>query len=258
MQFLTGSGGISHEIVHMSGGAGVVKIRACSNLSTIVRGLYSDGIASFYRGVFPVIATRGAAFAGQRVVMDTLDRRMEHQFSSDLQGRVSRTMVTSCVGSFAMTFLETPIYVLKNRAQVAGKVDESLRRYMRDARRVMRSRGIAGLYVGWTPHTILCTGSWPILYGTYEVMIDQNISAGVAGLLSAVICWPWFYPFDVIRTRMQVADKRAGLSFKRACREHFRQPFRKWFPALTPTLVRAMPRFYITMLVIDVLNNKWC
>lgn len=152
--------------------------------------------------------------------------------------------------------VETPIHLLKTRVQtgVSGEMSETLSAYARLGYLCVRDEGFRSLTVGAFPNTSLGALSYGMFYVIYDEMILQDYSAMFAGMVSAVLSWPIFYPLEVIRTRLQSTPMRTRWSqefwtFRRKSGMLFEKPFSKWFPGLALTLTRAVPRWGIVMQV---------
>ena len=227
------------------------------------------GFRNLYFGVIPPVVIRGFSFSLQRAtiyvgngVLDRVcsptTREWMHRTSAD------QALLGSLAGSLTL-ITDCPIHLLKCRAQttkVPGEHTETLRTYYRTAVTMYRNHGggfagIRSLYLGAQPCLKLKFFSWGMLYWAYDVMRQQGYGPLVAGAVSAVVAWPLFYPLDVLRTRIQTADPKLGLTCKDHYERFWRLPVRQWFPGLSLTIARTAPRFGITFFTLEAMQSIW-
>ena len=75
-------------------------------------------------------------------------------------------------------------------------------------------------------------------YVAYDELRRREVNPFISGCVSAICGWPWAYPFDVIRTRLQSQPIRttfdkAYYSFSAEGKRIFSKHYTKWFPGLS-------------------------
>ena len=212
---------------------------------------------------------RGVSFSLQRATMFMGNALLDDLCSPATRAWMHRTSLDKAIcGSVAgsISFItDTPTILLKCRAQttrVPGEHTETLRAYYRSAVHMYHHHGggfagVRSLYLGAPPLLLLKCLSWGMLYWLYDVMRQQGFSPMLAGALSAVGSWPLFYPLDVLRTRIQTADPKLQITYGQHYRRFWNLPVRQWYPGVSVTLVRAVPRFAITFTVLENMSSLW-
>jgi len=223
----------------------------------ICKDIYQEfGVLGFYKGVLPPVVLRGLSMGINRWSYDFANNNYPGQ------NRFGRSWWLGVFAGGMTGIVETPIHLLKTRVQtgVSGEMSETLSAYMRLGFLCVRDEGFRSLTVGVGPSTILGALSYGMFYVAYDEMILQKYTAMAAGMVSAVLSWPLFYPLEVIRTRLQSTPMKTRWSqefwtFRRKSGMLFGQPFSKWFPGLAVTLTRAVPRWGIVMQVHQLTRN---
>ena len=222
-----------------------------------------------YFGVIPPVVIRGFSFALQRASIYVGDGILDRFCSPATRAWMHRTSVDQAVlgavaGSLTL-ITDCPIHLLKSRAQVTnkpGEHTETLRTYYRTAVTMYRNHGggfagVGSLYLGGYPLLLLKFLSWGMMYWMYDVVRQQGYGPLVAGPVAAYTAWPLFYPLDVLRTRIQTADPKLGITYQEHCKRFWRLPVREWFPGLSLTMARTGPRFAITFFMLETLQSTW-
>lgn len=99
----------------------------------------------------------------------------------------------------------------------------------------------------------LCFWSYGLLWGVYELMKGHGMSAGLAGATAASMSWV-FYPFEVVRTRVQMSlfvDGHLTSTVGSHYASLWQQGFKHWYPGISLTLVRTVPRYYTTFFMLE-------
>jgi len=234
-----------------------VRLQGCKaaikpSYAEICRGiLQNKGWFGFYAGIIPPVFLRGISFAVNRWGYKTAKQYTDN------------TQLIGAFAGFCTTWVDTPIFLIKNRVQISNaKFKETFRDYIKMARLIVRAEGIKGLYSGNVANFWVMIPSYVLFYSVYDPLMKMGgIPSWACGAIAVVSCWPAIYPFDVIRTRAQILRKqtrwsRKFFTFRYHCREVFGQPFTKWFPGLSLTLVRAVPRYGIGMMVCENVKNS--
>jgi len=204
-----------------------------------------NGLKGLYAGVTPPVFLRGLSFSANRGAFAFAKRKTRNPF---LQG---------CFAGLVSGLCDTPIFLLKCRAQCSPKkIQESLRNYCKMTADILRMEGLYGMFTGNIPNMILFTGSYGIFYWVYEGLRDKDYHPSVCGVCACLTSWPLFYPFDVLRTRASVVTKKTRWSrefftFRYFARDMAAAPVHAWFPGLSMTLIRAVPRFAVAMVVCE-------
>jgi len=205
------------------------------------------GIRGIFRGVIPPMTLRGFSMALNRA---------GYNFGSSIETKndINKYYRTALIGSFSgfcQAIGDSPLYILKCRAQTTGKkhMNESFSTYFKMCKEITYREGIRGWSNGFIPCTLCCMSSYSIFYPLYEYFLTQDIHPGLAGAISATICWPIALPFDTLRVRMQCQSYHVPLT--KAVKQMWRQPISKWYIGMSATLFRAFPRYGICMATIE-------
>jgi len=171
-------------------------------------------------------------------------------------------MVLGFWAGIAAAFVDTPIFLIKNRMQCSNHtMKETLGNYAKIFYSTFRAEGLRGMFTGNTSNCIMMGPSYAIFYLVYDTLLPLGVSPFFCGVAAIWTCWPVFYPFDVMRTRMQTHGQfsswaRKYFTFRYFCRQLFGGPFRRWFPGLSITMLRAGPRYGITMAMTEKVKNS--
>jgi len=210
----------------------------------------THGFAGFYRGVIPSTVLRGAALAANRGGYNTAMQFFEGK-------KVSGTWRIWVVGGFAGFWsgvMDMPIQLLKCRAQVkTGLAKESLNRYFVMLRRIWVYEGLRAFTNGLIPQLICSIFSYAVFYATYDHMVSSGLPVFISGMVAGTLSWPPFLPFDSLRVRMQCQPY--NVPFRAVLGEMWRQPVGRWFIGLGATMLRAAPRWGVTMVTIENCNK---
>ena len=166
-----------------------------------------------------------------------------------------RLLGISAFAGLCQTFGDLPLYNIKCRAQTIKdpRFNESFRGYYRMSKEITIKEGIRGWTNGFVPSAICCMLSYPVLYGVYDKLRENQFSPMIAGGIAGACSWPIGLPFDTMRVKMQT-DKRF-IPFTKAAHNLFRQPVKNWFKGLGATVIRAAPRYAICMYTIENSNK---
>lgn len=161
-----------------------------------------------------------------------------------------------------------PIEVLKIRMQMINKRQISNPEHA-TLRHVMRETGLRNLWSGITPTLVREIGTFGIFFPTNEFLkirfqwllegvdVEADKAAGrsspspriftriMAAGLGGVICWLPVYPFDQIKTRMQIDGRGVHKSTLHCGLEIWKSQGvrRGFFKGLMPCLIRAYPAY---------------
>lgn len=240
--------------------------RGSSSAVQAFRELYRGiGFRGLFYGVIPPVIVRGVSFSVQRGTMyvgiSTLDSGCSPATRAWLRKWSLDQAICGSFAGLATVVTDTPMYLLKSRAQASkslGTHSETLGGYVRSVRNQCQHfggglKGLRSLYLGSGTVSIIKFGSWGLLYWLYDVFRQAGMSPLLAGSASGLLSWPMFYPFDVLRTQIQTASGSGAprQSVAAHYRRFFAQPTLKWYPGLSLTLIRTVPRFGITFYVLE-------
>ena len=121
------------------------------------------------------------------------------------------------------------------------------------AKEITIKEGIRGWSNGFVPAAACCVLTYPVLYGVYDKLRENDFSPMVSGAIAGAISWPIGLPFDTIRVGVQT--NKNFVPFTKAAHDLFKQPFHNWFKGLGATVIRAAPRYAICMYTIENSNK---
>lgn len=170
-----------------------------------------------------------------------------------------------------------PVELLKVRAQI-NRVENM--QYRKAIPLLVRKEGFMGLYKGFGALVLRDVPGWGIYFWSYELLKDMcgisdclkdvnsqqhdknywlNMAilmwcGGVAGQLS----WIASYPYDIVKTQIQVNETRRVPMLEVVRRIYYTQGMFAFFSGLSPTLVRSFFVNGITLPAFEYLNKKYC
>nr|CDS32507.1 mitochondrial carnitine:acylcarnitine carrier [Hymenolepis microstoma] len=125
---------------------------------------------------------------------------------------------------------------------------------------VLRTEGFRGLYRGFLPTLARETFGLCVFFGSYEFFRDLmtpsgsdkedlgHLATAVAGGLSGMAIWTSIFPFDVVKSRMQIghlspkSPSYHSTNFLKVLRLIYNtEGFRALYTGLAPTLLRTVP-----------------
>eukprot|EP00803_Ostreobium_quekettii_P008502 evm.model.scf_2502.2 EVM.evm.TU.scf_2502.2 scf_2502:5580-9336(+) len=207
-----------------------------------------EGPTSLFKGMAYPLATVALQTAVTFYVYGTAMR-----IANPTDLKPSYTHVFSCgvLAGAAQSFVAAPVEVLKIRLQVQTATPgmHSYKGPIQMASQIVQRAGPQGLFRGLSITLLRDTPSHGVYFCAYhrikELMNERSTGCGpavgdfVAGGIAGVLFWPPVYPFDVVKSRMQVHDRttspyrnwlHCGL---RAYRE---EGWRVFFRGMAPTL----------------------
>lgn len=215
--------------------------------------LKSGGIKGIYKGsIAPIVSqipTNALIFAGE-----SIGRKIIKYFKTSKDEKLSifETFFAGTFGGLLQSIVLVPSDVIKCRMQVDVVGEKSAYSGILDCgRKVYKSSGIRGLYQGMM---VTCSREIPsigVYFLTYRKFVEQFsdsspvvpawvslIGGGVAGSAS----WFCVYPFDVIKTNIQIADGSMPKSTFRMGLHLYQQfGWSIFVRGLGTTIVRAFP-----------------
>jgi len=163
---------------------------------------------------------------------------------------ISLAICGSAAG-FWTSMVICPFDLVKCKLQVPGS---PYRNSLDCARSILRTKGVSGFFLGWTPTAIREMSGNFFWYGGYETVCrllmkegqsKQDLTTGqlaFAGGWGGVFYWSVCYPGDTVKTRVQVNERYRSMGFMRSLGEIYRQGgLRTLYAGFTLTLLRAFP-----------------
>jgi len=210
----------------------------------------THGLAGFYRGIIPPTVLRGVGLSANRLGYNIGLQLFEGR-------QIKGTWRMSVVGSIAGLFtgvVDMPIHLLKCRAQVRlGISKETFLLYVEMLKRIWKYEGFRAFTNGLIPQLLYTGISYAIFYVLYDYFLANGFSVFMSGMIAGTLSWPPVVPFDSLRVRMQCQPYT--VSFRTVARDMCRQPIRLWFSGNGATMLRAAPRWGITMLSVENCNK---
>jgi len=228
--------------------------RVCKNnvrYHEIIRHIrYVHGVSGFYRGVIPPTVLRGLGVSANRAGYNL----GLHLFKDEKIHGTWRIWVVGSLAGCCSGVVDMPVQLLKCRAQVRiGLTKETFGLYINMAKRIWKYEGFRAFTNGFIPQLLYNAISFALFYAIYDHIISHGFSPFVAGMTAGVVSWPPVLPLDSLRVRMQCQPVTVGLST--VVGQMWRQPVRLWFTGLGVTVLRAAPRWGITMLAVENCNK---
>lgn len=247
---------------------------AIQHASSTRRPLLSVPLRSYYRGVNASIAITTPAVA----LYYCTYRATKEYLMPHLGDSTYNYIAAGTVAELVSSLLWTPLEVIKSRLQISTtKQDGKLIWQLRD---IFRREGIRGFYRGYfmglaiyTPYSL---ASWTVYENAKKLPSDVSYTAKVAlsAGLSTICVQSLVYPFDLVKTRYQVATsgtiaaleggstalKRVDrssdkLGIRQILKNVMREKGRRGFYAgFGPRLMCSFPSAVITMSVIEYLK----
>jgi solute carrier family 25 iron transporter 28/37 len=246
---------------------------AIQHASSTRRPLLSVPLRSYYRGVNASVAITTPAVA----LYYCTYRATKEYLMPHLGDSTYNYIAAGTVAELVSSLLWTPLEVVKSRLQISTtKQDGRLVWQLRD---ILRREGIRGFYRGYfmglaiyTPYSL---ASWTVYENAKKLPSDLSYTTKVAlsAGLSTICVQGLVYPFDLVKTRYQVATsgtvaalegdaavKGAGrssdkLGIRQILKNVMRESGRKGFYAgFGPRLMCSFPSAVITMSVIEYLK----
>lgn len=246
---------------------------AIQHASSTRRPIFSVPLTTYYRGVGASIAITTPAVA----LYYCTYRGTKNYLKPHLGDSTSNYLVAGTVAELVSSLLWTPLEVVKSRLQISRtKQDGRLLYQLRD---IMRKEGVRGFYRGYvmglaiyTPYSL---ASWTVYENAKKLPADMSYTAKVAlsAGLANVCVLSVIYPFDLVKTRYQVATSgtvagiegaavtsgasrtsdRLGIRHivKNVMRESGKRGF---YAGFAPRLMFAFPSAIVTMSVIEYLK----
>lgn len=162
--------------------------------------------------------------------------------------------------------------LLKVRAQI-NRVENI--KYRNEIPKLMHNEGFGGLYKGFGALMLRDVPGWGVYFWSYEMLKNffgipeakksgtdktmlnvaiQMWCGGVAGQCS----WMISYPFDIIKTQIQVNETRRVPMLEVIRRIRAEQGMLAFFKGMSPTLARSFVVNSLCLPIFEHLNDKFC
>lgn len=240
---------------------------AIQHASSTRRPIFSVPLRTYYRGVGASIAITTPAVAMYYCTY----RATKNYLMPHLGDSTYNYIAAATVAELLSSLLWTPLEVIKSRLQISRtEHDGKLLHQLRD---ISRTEGIRGFYRGYviglaiyTPYSL---ASWTVYENAKKLPTDLNYNAKVAisAGLSTICVQGLVYPFDLVKTRYQVATSSTVAVMEGAGRSSDKLGFRQilknvrrergtrgLYAGFGPRIMCAFPSAVITMSVIEYLK----
>jgi hypothetical protein len=223
----------------------LIKTRIQSNpinnktYSNIIKKIYfNEGFLGFYKGVrAPLISNciiNGVMFHSNHYINKYILKNNNNHFYS------------GAISGFISSFVISPFELVKNRIQVENNYNK---KYSTVIKEIYKKKI---LWKGLTPTILREIPACSIYFGTYnylkkylDIRMNNNFSCIIAGGLSGMSCWFFTYPFDTIKTKIQISNNLKAIDIIK------KYKFKSYFNGLNIVLLRAAIANSITFFVYD-------
>lgn len=233
------------------------------SLRTLVRGV--DSLPVLWRGMLPLVAVTPLSNALMFLGYGAGKRAAEQVDGSSSVGPI---FLAGCVGGFAQSFLQAPAELLKVRMQLALEPGRANLTTSAVVAELLRPSGhthgapsqLSRGFIATVGRDMLPHGIWFAAYHMTRENLELRAAKrqeklGLAeqlgaGTVAATLAWLAGYPFDVIKTRCQMAGTAGSLSA--AAREVYAEGgIMAFYRGLSLKLCRAVPMSAINFLVYE-------
>ena len=147
-----------------------------------------------------------------------------------------------------------PMELVKCRMQVSHVPNG----FLPIIKQIFKQEGFRGFYRGFVPTLLRDTPGLGLYFSSFQYLIDCQstkseqsllVSGGIAGTLS----WIFIYPFDVIKTQLQINGSRYNYSLITCSIKMYKEEqgqLKVFFRGYLPTLLRAFPVNALTFYVV--------
>jgi solute carrier family 25 folate transporter 32 len=235
----------------------------------------AEGAGALYKGLMPNLIGSMCAWGlymfGYNLARNTLTAAVPSN-SAKAQSASINFVSAAAAGVISAT-LTNPIWLIKTRLQlqVSSGSDKAVRYkgVMHCARCIVAEEGFTGLFRGLLPGLLLVTHG-AVQFMAYEELKSawggsepESLNSGhylIMGATSKVIASVTTYPFQVIRTRLQMLQgasaERVYVGVSNTAKEVMRsEGFTGFYKGLTPNLIRVVPSSAITLAVYEGLSK---
>ncbi|GAM82856.1 hypothetical protein ANO11243_008420 [Dothideomycetidae sp. 11243] len=186
-------------------------------IPTITDAYRAEGLRTFWRGVLPPLVSVTAV----RTVSFSIYQRAKYIYPN--MSTITCFGLAGATAGSIVTVLACPFELTKLHAQLAGKMarEQGKDKVVRTdlwgtARRLIRDRGLPGLYCGYRLHLVRDTIGTSIYFMTYESSKQilgnargnsptSPLAVMAGGGICGIVSWACTYPVDVAKTVYQKA-----------------------------------------------------
>ncbi|KAL1963190.1 hypothetical protein VTN77DRAFT_8623 [Rasamsonia byssochlamydoides] len=238
------------------------------------------GITAFYRGLTPNLVGNSTSWALYFLLYSEIKGAIRNAQTSDKHGLgASEYFLASGAAGLFTAILTNPIWVIKTRMLSTGsRTPGAYPSFVSGARQILTSEGVAGFYRGLVP------ALFGVSHGAFQFMAYEQLKAYrsrstwarnipasttergggadrqfsnldllIISSLSKVFAGCITYPYQVLRTRLQVYD--AAIVYQGvwdATRKIWRnEGVGGFYKGLGPNLLRVLPNTWVTFLVYE-------
>lgn len=243
-----------------------------------------EGFLGLYRGITAPLTAQffmnGLSFAGDSLAL----RILEPNTKKHEKAKFSNMMIAGMFGGFAQCIVLVPSDLVKCRLQVlnASNFNSSSMNNLKNinkiqngplkcALNIIKTDGISGLYKGFSVTALREVPSYGIYFCVYKKInsyfkdksTNETSKLGIllAGGIAGCASWTCVYPFDVVKTNIQIYSSNIDKSEAPSILEMSRKLYRKhgwkiFFRGLEVALLRAFPVNACTFFVYETLNES--
>lgn len=247
-----------------------------SAMAVVKSTLRASGVRGLYRGM----AVPLAGTVAETSCLFTANGRAKALLfgkQADEELAMPEVLVAGAISGGAVSFVLTPIELIKCRMQVQSHLTGGTGLYTGPVDCLLRSVRAEGLRVLYKGHVstmlreVPGTAGW---FGAYELFARAMTKPGqsrdelhpasivTAGALGGVAYWCAFYPADTVKSRVQSAppasagQSAAPLTFLSVFRSIYRaEGVRGLYRGLSPTLLRAAPANAAIFLTYEMMSR---
>lgn len=245
-------------------------------IECLIRTIRSDGLRGLYYGLSSPLSSVPLINA---IVFGAYAHAKT--FLTDTES-LTNGLIAGAYAGFINCIVACPTELVKCRMQVQShdaSIGQSIK-YSSSwdcAYKLYRSHGIKELYTGMTATIYREVPAYAGQFFGYEMskkmMIDaygseNSLIVFLSGMIGGINCWIWSYPQDIVKTLIQVSDKKYssldGGFYKVSQEIMAKESFRGFWKGFTPCLQRAMLAngcgflaFEYSMKCLKSLDNKY-
>ena len=197
-----------------------------------VKHIYNSGsILAFYRGVL-VPLTSNMAF-----------RPLEFYTFETIQKKYNPWLGGSAAGVVA-GLVSYPFHVVKINRQLNQS-------FIKIVKKMSCKSLYRGFKINMAKDFVFCT----LFFGSYQTMKNQDMNAGIAGMIASNLVWLVLCPFDVVRTRiLSHSQPRSILDTAKHIIQT--QGVRGLWRGVIPVLLKTTPVTGLSMLTYDTIKTQ--
>lgn len=217
-----------------------VRLQTTSNISgpAMLRNTVSmEGPFALYNGMAGPLATASLLNAVCFSAYSSALRLLAHggeAGSGEQQELFWQQYLAGTAGGLAQCFVATPVELVKCRLQIQGKLLHASEhiKYQNSwscIKHILRTQGILGFYQGLGVTMIRDIPSYGLYFASYDSMkhhltkkigLNHFYSSVIGGGLAGSLAWAVVYPFDTVKTQIQLIDPtEAGKVKKRELKQ---------------------------------------